>query len=158
LGFGSLTPLFDTAHTHGAGVFVVTLTSNPEGAEVQQAQTGPGRSVAATLLAQIAERNRGASPLGDVGAVVAANLPGVEEDLAFNGPILAPGLGAQGGTVADLPRLFGPALPNVLASTSRDVLAAGPGKGCLREKAARVSAELVAARASEAHTRAARVR
>jgi hypothetical protein len=38
------------------------------------------------------------------------------------------------------------------------VLAAGPGKGGLREKAARVSAELVAARATETPTRAAPVR
>ena len=31
------------------------------------------------------------------------------EDLDFNGPILAPGFGAQGGTVADLRRIFGAA-------------------------------------------------
>ena len=36
LGFGSLEPMVDTARKHGAGVFVLALTSNPEGPEVQE--------------------------------------------------------------------------------------------------------------------------
>ena len=34
LGFGSLRPALDAARVSGAGVFVLALTSNPEGAEV----------------------------------------------------------------------------------------------------------------------------
>ncbi len=41
------------------------------------------------------------------GAVVGATIGSTEEDLAINGPLLAPGLGAQGGTVDDVVRLFG---------------------------------------------------
>src|SRR5699024_4572085 len=69
LGFGSLEPFFAAAHAHGGGVFVLALTSNPEGAQVQQASTG-GVTVAGALLARIRERNAGARPLGSVGAVV----------------------------------------------------------------------------------------
>src|SRR3954465_15742606 len=39
LGFGSLTPMIDTARKHGAGVFVLALTSNKEGPEMQEART-----------------------------------------------------------------------------------------------------------------------
>ena len=44
LGFGSLGPMVDTARRHGAGVFVLALTSNKEGPEVQHA-TADGRQV-----------------------------------------------------------------------------------------------------------------
>ena len=46
---------------------------------------------------------------------------------AVRGPILAPGLGAQGATAADLRRTFGAAYPQVLGTSSRDILKAGPG-------------------------------
>ena len=42
LGFGSLTPMIDTARRHGRGVFVLALTSNKEGPEVQEARGGGG--------------------------------------------------------------------------------------------------------------------
>ena len=38
LGFESLRPALDTAAAHGAGVFVLALTSNPEGPQVQHAR------------------------------------------------------------------------------------------------------------------------
>ena len=42
LGFGSLDPMVDTARKYDAGVFVLALTSNKEGAEVQHARTEDG--------------------------------------------------------------------------------------------------------------------
>lgn len=139
LGFESLRPAFDVAATHGAGVFVVTRTSNPQGAQVQLARGngdgGGGDSVAAQLLFAIGVENAGATPLGSVGAVVAANLDSAEGDLAVNGPLLAPGFGAQGGTVAHLRRLFAPVRHLVLPSTSRQVLEQGPDPGRLRRSA-----------------------
>ncbi len=125
LGFGSLSPALDTAAAHGAGVFVLALTSNPEGPDVQLA-TGARGTVAGAVLADVRERNAGATPLGSVGVVVAANLAGTDEKLDVNGPILAPGFGAQGGTGAHLRRLFADVREQVLPSTSRQVLAAGP--------------------------------
>ncbi|MFC4494996.1 orotidine-5'-phosphate decarboxylase [Streptomyces ovatisporus] len=147
LGFGSLRPAVDRAHAGGCGLFVLALTSNPEGAEVQHAVREDGRSVAATVLARIAEENADAEPLGSVGAVVGATLGGTLHgagvDLAVNGPLLAPGIGAQGATAADLPRVFGAATRNVLPSISRGVLRHGPSGKLLRE-AARTEAEALA--------------
>ena len=56
---------------------------------------------------------------------------------AVRGPILAPGLGAQGATPADLRRTFGAAYPQVLGTSSRDILKAGPGIRALTDAAAR---------------------
>ncbi|WP_328461478.1 orotidine-5'-phosphate decarboxylase [Streptomyces sp. NBC_00448] len=126
LGFESLRPALDAAAASGAGVFVLALTSNPEGGQVQRATAADGRSVAQVMLDAIAAENSGVRPLGSVGAVVGATLTEAGADLAVNGPLLAPGVGAQGATPADLPALFGAALPNVLPSVSRDVLRHGP--------------------------------
>lgn len=125
LGFDSLAPMFEAARAHGTGVIVVTLTSNPEGAAVQRAVDGQGRTVAEAVLARIAELNAGEEP-GSIGAVIGATLSEVP-DLAINGPILAPGLGAQGATAADLKRLFAPVAEWVLPASSRGLLRHGPG-------------------------------
>lgn len=132
LGFGSLAPMVETARRYGAGVFVLAMTSNEEGPEVQQARTG-GRSVAATMLEHLRDLNAQSAPLGSFGAVVGATLATPGESLDIGGPLLAPGYGAQGGTVADLLRIFGPAARHVLPSTSRGLAAVGPDLGRLRE-------------------------
>ncbi|MDI2126431.1 orotidine-5'-phosphate decarboxylase [Yinghuangia seranimata] len=145
LGFGSLRPVLDLAAEHGAGVFVLALTSNPEGAEVQRATAADGGSIAALMLRHIAMENLGASGLGSVGAVVGATLGDVGVDLAVNGPLLAPGIGAQGATPADIPTVFGAAARNVVPSVSREVLRHGPSVEALREAAARYAEECRAA-------------
>jgi orotidine-5'-phosphate decarboxylase len=139
LGFGSLAPMLDTAERHGAGVFVLALTSNPEGAEVQQARTGGGASVAGAVLTALARRNAGATPLGSHGAVVGATIEPPEESLEINGPLLVPGVGAQGGTVESVRAVFGSATRSVVPATSRAVLAAGPDPARLRAAAASVN-------------------
>ncbi|NUS58433.1 MAG: orotidine-5'-phosphate decarboxylase [Streptomycetaceae bacterium] len=141
LGFGSLRPVLDLAAEHGAGVFVLALTSNPEGAEVQRAVTADGTEVAAAMLRHIAVENAGAAPLGSVGAVVGATLGDTGVDQAVNGPRLAPGIGAQGATPADIPRVFGAAARNVVPSVSREILRHGPSEDALRESAARYADE-----------------
>lgn len=141
LGFGSLDPMLDTAAKHGAGVFVLALTSNPEGPQVQHATTRSGRTVAGEMLAALATRNGDASPLGSFGAVVGATIGETAEDLAINGPLLVPGIGAQGGTADDVRRIFGSSIGNVLPSSSREILGAGPDVAALREAAARAAGE-----------------
>ena len=142
LGFGSLQPFFDVAEKNDAGVFVLALTSNKEGPEVQHALNGE-TTVAGGILAQLAALNAGQTPMGSYGAVVGATIGDVGEDLAINGPLLVPGFGAQGGTVDDIRRLFGSVIDNVIPSTSRGVLAEGPDVSALRGSVARVNAELV---------------
>ncbi|MFJ2114938.1 MULTISPECIES: orotidine-5'-phosphate decarboxylase [unclassified Streptomyces] len=145
LGFGSLRPALDAAAAAGSGVFVLALTSNPEGAEVQRATAADGRSLARVMLDHLAAENAGAAPLGSAGAVVGATLGAPGVDLAINGPLLAPGIGAQGATPADLPQVFGAAAGNVVPSVSRGVLRHGPDTGALREAALRLADEVRAA-------------
>ncbi|WP_084958035.1 orotidine-5'-phosphate decarboxylase [Thermoactinospora rubra] len=115
LGFGSLAGAIASARANDAGLFVLARTSNPEAAELQEA-------VAGRILEAVAEANAGEVPFGPVGVVIGATLPSVEHDLTrLGGPILAPGLGAQEATPADLARLFGPVRHAVLPSVSRAV-------------------------------------
>lgn len=141
LGFESLRPALDLAADTGRGVFVLALTSNPEGASVQH--VGGADSVARRIaLAAGGENRRYPGELGSVGLVVGATvgsaLSDLDVDLAgMRGPILAPGLGAQGATPADLRATFGSAYPQVLGTSSRDILLAGPQPRALREAAQR---------------------
>jgi orotidine-5'-phosphate decarboxylase len=139
LGTGSLRPLVDTARAHDAGVFVLALTSNPEGPQVQHARVAGGRTVAQAVIDDVAALNAGAEPMGSVGLVVGATIGATGHDFsAVNGPLLAPGVGAQGATAADLREVFGDARANVLPAVSREVLRAGPSVAALREAAERL--------------------
>ncbi|GLW34353.1 orotidine-5'-phosphate decarboxylase [Actinoplanes regularis] len=139
LGVGSLQPAFDLASSTGAGIFVLALTSNPEGASVQHAVAPGGKTVAQTVIDEISQLNAGVSPLGSFGLVVGATIGKTGHELGgVNGPLLAPGLGAQGATPADLRAVFGESLHNVLPSYSREVLSAGPEITALRAAADRV--------------------
>ncbi|MGH3369029.1 MAG: orotidine-5'-phosphate decarboxylase, partial [Nocardioidaceae bacterium] len=93
-------------------------------------------------LDAIAARNAGQDPLGSVGAVVGATIGGTTENLQVNGPLLVPGLGAQGGTPDDVRRIFGAASANVLVSSSREILAAGPDKAALHAAARATASSL----------------
>ncbi|MFE2645058.1 orotidine-5'-phosphate decarboxylase [Streptomyces nigra] len=146
LGYGSLSPAVALARESGTGLFVLALTSNPEGGEVQHAVRADGRDVGATMLAHLAAENAGEEPLGSFGAVVGATLGDLSSyDLAINGPLLAPGIGAQGATPADLPRVFGAAVRNVVPNVSRGVLRHGPDVVTLRDVASRFADEVRAA-------------
>ncbi|HEY9392847.1 MAG TPA: orotidine-5'-phosphate decarboxylase [Nocardioides sp.] len=147
LGFGSLTPFVETATKFDAGLFVLALTSNKEGPEVQHATVEDGRSVGRVMLDHLRRLNESETPLGSFGAVVGATIDGadgagVAYDFGFNGPILAPGFGEQGGTPGDLARIFGAANANVVASTSRGLLRKGPDVAALRDEALRLRDEL----------------
>jgi orotidine-5'-phosphate decarboxylase len=146
LGFGSLQPMFDVAAAHGTGVLVLALTSNPEGASVQHARGDDGRSVAAAVLDGLRALNANATPMGSFGAVVGATIdtPAGDVDLAVGGPLLVPGIGAQGGTAGDVRRIFDGVLDAVLPSSSREILGAGPDPAALRAAARRTATELAA--------------
>ncbi|CAI3798559.1 orotidine-5'-phosphate decarboxylase [Pseudarthrobacter sp. MM222] len=157
LGFESLRPALDLAAQTGRGVFVLALTSNPEGASVQH--VGGADSVARRIVRAAAAENQryftsntsnnqlAAPDLGSVGLVVGATVGSALTDLdldlaAVRGPILAPGLGAQGATAADLRRTFGAAYGQVLGTSSREILGAGPRVQDLRDAAQRTLEEL----------------
>jgi orotidine-5'-phosphate decarboxylase len=162
LGPGSLQPAVDTARQYGGGLFVLARTSNPDAGTFQHALVGD-RSVAQVVIDTVRGWNTPGWVVGDplpdlaavrdvasrfgpttgsFGVVVGATLRDMDVDLdGLGGPILAPGLGAQGGSVADLRRLFGNGRA-VVPTVSRDVLAAGPDAGALRAAADRWTAEL----------------
>jgi orotidine-5'-phosphate decarboxylase len=140
LGVGALDPAFELASRTGRGVFVLALTSNPEGADVQAAITGTGSTVAQSVVDAVAARNAG--HVGDFGVVVGATTAaGTLRLEALNGPILVPGIGAQGACLADLPQVFGAATRHVLPTTSRDLLRYGPEPASLRHAARRMAGE-----------------
>ena len=133
LGVGSLQPAFDVAAAHDGGVFVLALTSNPEGPQLQHLRGEDGRSVAQVVIDDIAARNVGADPFGAIGIVVGATIGSATADLSrLHGPYLVPGIGAQGGTADDVRRIFGSGLAAVVPSVSREVLRAGPDPAGLR--------------------------
>ncbi|WP_222193666.1 orotidine-5'-phosphate decarboxylase [Modestobacter italicus] len=164
LGPGSLQPAVDTAHWTGGGLFVLARTSNPDAGTLQHAMVGP-RSAAQVVVDTVRSWNtpgwvvgdplpdvaavrdlqgRWGATTGSFGVVVGATLPDLDVDLdGLGGPVLAPGLGAQGGSVADLRRLFGTGRA-VVPTVSRDVLQAGPDVAALRAAADRWTAELTA--------------
>jgi len=137
LGFGTLDPMLNTADEHGKGVFVLALTSNPEAPPFQHARTDAGRTVAGTVLDELRARNGDVAPMGSFGAVVGATIAETGESLDINGPLLVPGIGAQGGTADDVRRIFGGVLHLVLPSSSREILGAGPDPAALRGAAGR---------------------
>jgi orotidine-5'-phosphate decarboxylase len=138
LGVGSLSPAFELAERNDAGVFVLGLTSNKEGRQVQHARLPDGRTVAQSVVDEVGKLNLAASPLGSFGVVVGATIGESVADLSrLNGPYLVPGIGAQGGTAADVQRIFGAGSRAVLPSVSREVLRAGPSTRSLRDAAER---------------------
>lgn len=158
LGVGALAPALDLAVATGRGVFVLARTSNPEAAGVQSAQAwvaGPGgsprgmREVAQSVVDALADHNAAhAGGLGDgsAGAVVGLTrgTTGRDHGLdlgALGGPVLVPGLGAQGGTAGDVVAMFGGSDRHgalgaqggpVVPVSAREVLTAGPDHGALR--------------------------
>jgi orotidine-5'-phosphate decarboxylase len=111
-----------------------------------------GRSVAAGIVDGVTRQNalhraRGAGALGSVGMVVGATVGEAVQKLgldlaAAHAPLLSPGVGAQGATAGDLHRVFGAALKNVVASSSREILGAGPDGASLRAAARHTAGQL----------------
>ncbi|GAB5467890.1 MAG: orotidine-5'-phosphate decarboxylase [Rhodospirillales bacterium] len=131
LGFGALEPIFQRAAKHGAYVFVVARSSNPEGVALQEAADP---KIWISLLDDIAAWSERHHPT-TVGAVVGATVP-ADLDLALQrlpqALFLAPGIGEQGATLCDLMQLNLP-LDRVIASSSRAVAEQGPDLDDLRE-------------------------
>lgn len=135
LGLAAMGPLVSRAHAAGSCLLVVTRSSNPEGRGIQAARDGHGRTVEAGLLEAIGHLNATLAPgeLGPVGAVLApgAGDPGLDLPAAHS-LYLAPGIGAQGATPADVAATFAACPDRVMPSASRCLLAPGPDVSALR--------------------------
>ncbi|MDO5750681.1 MAG: orotidine-5'-phosphate decarboxylase [Rothia sp. (in: high G+C Gram-positive bacteria)] len=156
LGFESLRPALDLAAEQDRGVFVLALTSNPEGQSVQhvgasESQGAVAKQIIAAAAAENAAHASEWTRMGSIGLVVGATvgeaLKKLDIDLSsFNGPILSPGYGAQGATAADLYAVFAGVEDKVLVNSSRGVLAAGPDQQALADAARAARDDLMAAR------------
>ncbi len=138
LGLGAMEPFVTRAHEAGSCLLVVTRSSNPEGRAVQSARTGSGRSVEESLLDEIGALNARLAPgrIGPIGAVIGPTHFEPALDLvAVGGLFLAPGVGAQGATSADVARVFANCRDRVIPSASRSLLSAGPDVEQLRHTA-----------------------
>lgn len=141
LGFDSLDETFSVARSGARGVFVLARTSNPEGSSLQRAESG-GRTVAQSIVDGAIQVNLARA--ATVGLVVGATRDHGLDLSAFSGPILAPGLGAQGASVDDLAQIFDGSLDLLLPNSSRGVLAAGPSVGALQDAAKSLRDEIEA--------------
>lgn len=139
LGFGALDPAVELAQATGRGLFVLAATSNPEGASVQKAvveSKGSMRTIAQSMVDRAAELNaqqtNSGAAAGSFGVVVGATLenPPVLDHLL--GAVLMPGVGAQGGSAADVERIAGQSAALALPNVSRGILGVGPNVSALR--------------------------
>ena len=132
LGAGSLKKTAYRFAEAGKGVFMLALTSNPEGASVQH-KGGAADSVAGDIVqaAQTWNDELALGAVGPVGLVVGATLGQAAANLGinlgdFSGIFLSPGIGAQGAGPRELSDVFGAAKTRALASASRSILSGGP--------------------------------
>lgn len=153
LGSGALAQTVNYALSHNKGVFVLAATSNPEAAVLQTARVTSGihegKTVAASLLSDVARWATESTPAQSVGAVLGATLDlpslGINPDDYPSVPVLAPGFGFQGARVEDARYLFGNLSSQLIVSETRSVLSAGReqvGEAVLR-RAAEVASALV---------------
>ena len=129
-GLGALEPALRMAHDHNKGVFVLAATSNPEARVTQSARRDDGHTVAGGVVRDL----HGWVSSGDfspesygvvVGATVDTGALGVDM-AAFPGmPVLAPGYGAQGATLASAGADFA-GCRHLLPVAARSLLTAGP--------------------------------
>lgn len=155
LGFESLRPVLDLAQENNRGVYILALTSNPEGKQVQHALVAETGSecpitVAQAIINGVSSENKPAGEkghFGSFGLVVGATIGDTVERLGIDlslagGTFLAPGIGAQGASSADISKIFGSAKNLVLASTSRGISGRGPKVKDLRAAARETVAEM----------------
>ncbi len=144
LGLGAMGTFVSRAHEAGSCLLVVTRSSNPEGRSIQSATAQSGRTVEGDLLIAIGKLNARLAPgeIGPIGAVVGPThqVPGLDL-IAANGIFLAPGVGMQGATPADVARVFAACPDRVIPSASRSLLVDGPNLGRLRDVAGALAAE-----------------
>jgi orotidine-5'-phosphate decarboxylase len=126
LGADAMDPLIAAAEAAGAGVFVLVRTSNPGAGDLLDAPAPkqPLFERIATLVAGRADRLAGRDGLSGLGAVVGAteprHLPRLR-DLMPDSIFLVPGVGAQGGRVAELAAAFGPSPASAIVTASRSI-------------------------------------
>ncbi len=126
LGPDTLEPFVECSRKFGKGLFILTKTSNPGAVWLQDKQID-GVSVSdriAELIHGWSSETLGHSGLSAIGAVVGATFPKDGQRLRARMPdsvFLAPGIGPQGGTPADIAALKREQGNGVLVPVSRGI-------------------------------------
>jgi orotidine-5'-phosphate decarboxylase len=148
LGRDSVEPFLGTVRRGGVGIFVLVRTSN-NGGDLQDVVLKDGRAMwhhVAGLVADWGEESTGDVGLSSVGAVVGATHPRAVAEARRLMPrtiLLLPGVGAQGGSIADLGRAFQSGPASALVAASRSVIYAYRESGIdFREAAGAEAARL----------------
>lgn len=138
IGADALEPLIAAAEAAAAGIFALVRTSNAGAADVLDLETadGPVSEHLARMVAAGAGRLAGESGLSGMGAVVGATEPehlGRLRELMPDSIFLVPGVGAQGGSAANLGPAFAAHPASVLVPASRSIAGAGdPGSAAAK--------------------------
>jgi orotidine-5'-phosphate decarboxylase len=128
LGREAIEPFLAACRRDGGGLFCVLKTSDAGGAEVQDLVLSDGRPLwheVARLVREWGEDLVGDCGLTSVGAVVGATHPRAVGEARRALPqsiLLLPGVGAQGGTAADVARAFASGPASALVNASRSVM------------------------------------
>jgi len=152
LGRESMEPFLAAARRGGAGLFCIVKTSNA-GGDVQDVVLSDGSTLwqhVAGLVREWGEDLVGERGLSSVGAVVGATYPREVAEMRRLLPqsvLLLPGVGAQGGSPADLARAFTSGPAGALVSASRSVIyayreAGGDWRAAAGAEAARLAGEV----------------
>ena len=145
LGVDTLEVLLHAARAARAGMFVLVRTSNPGAADLEDLELAGGDPLWARVAAIVE------AGLHDVGAVVGATAPehlARLRELMPRTVFLLPGIGAQGGRVADIAPAFAPHRAAGLVTASRSIATAHErAAGTTPEAAARAEAERLRAAA-----------
>jgi len=145
LGDDSLEPLVEHCAA-GKGVFVLTRTSNP-GAALLQEKSVDGRPLylhVADLVARLGAAHVGAAGYSDVGAVAGATSPGALRQVREALPhafLLVPGYGTQGGGAEALRGIATGEAAGFVVNASRSILYAGRAAAGDYRRAAAAAAE-----------------
>jgi orotidine-5'-phosphate decarboxylase len=127
LGRESVEPFLTACKRHGAGLFIVTKTSNAGSADVQDLRLRDGDVVwhrVALLAREWGEELLGERGLSSVGLVMGATYPravGEARRLCPQQVLLLPGIGAQGAGPAEVARAFTSGPASALVAVSRAI-------------------------------------
>ena len=128
LGSDSIEPFLAACRRSGNGIFCLVKTSNAGSADLQDATLSDGRLLwhqVAELVDSWGQDLVGERGLSSVGAVVGATYPRAVAEARKLMPqaiLLLPGVGAQGGTPADVARAFTSGPASALVPVSRSVI------------------------------------
>jgi orotidine-5'-phosphate decarboxylase len=127
LGTDSVQPFLNAVAEHDAGLFILVRTSNPSACEIQDLVAGELKvhEHVARLVDGWGTEHVGACGYSSVGAVVGATAPGELKSLRqrlHRSWLLIPGVGAQGGSAADVACAFDANGLGAVVNSSRGIL------------------------------------